>query len=108
MYGYGHGMVCSKCLRTGLHGCEVLLSLNVHFVHSELRWHVQYGLGSFPMTNTPALLSLPDVLGASDPAFFAIWSRFRQLRRFLSTSPSHTAGRFAGPTVPDIGVAAEQ
>ena len=35
------------------------------------------------MTNTPALLSLLDGPWGSDPAFLIIWSRFRQLRRYL-------------------------
>ena len=37
-----------------------------------------------PMTNTPALLSLLDGPWGSDPAFFIIWNRFRQLRRYLT------------------------
>ena len=36
------------------------------------------------MTNTPALLSLLDGPWGSDPAFFIIWNRFRQLRRYLA------------------------
>ena len=39
------------------------------------------------MTNTPALLSLLDSPWGPDPAFFIIWSRFRQLRRYLSYRP---------------------
>ena len=39
------------------------------------------------MTNTPALLSLLDAPCGSDPAFFIIWSRFRQLGRCLSFRP---------------------
>ena len=39
------------------------------------------------MTDTPALLSLLDGPWGSDPAFFIIWSRFRQLRRYLSYRP---------------------
>ena len=37
--------------------------------------------------NTPALLSLLDGPWGSDPAFFIIWSRFRQLRRYLAYRP---------------------
>ena len=40
-----------------------------------------------PMTNTPALLSLLDAPWGSEPAFFIIWNRFRQLRRYLSERP---------------------
>ena len=40
-----------------------------------------------PMTNTPALLSLLDGPWGSDPAFFIIWYRFRQLRRYLAYRP---------------------
>ena len=39
------------------------------------------------MTNTPALLSLLDAPWGSDPAFFIIWNRFRQLRRYLAYRP---------------------
>ena len=39
------------------------------------------------MTNTPALLSLLDGPWGSDPAFFIIWNRFRQLRRYLAYRP---------------------
>ena len=39
------------------------------------------------MTKTLALLSLFDGPWGSDPAFFIIWSRFRQLRRYLSYRP---------------------
>ena len=40
-----------------------------------------------PRTNTPALLRLLDGLWGSDPAFFVVWSRFRQLRRYLACRP---------------------
>ena len=62
---------------------KVLLSLSAHLVLSDLRWHVQSG----PMTNTPASLSLLDGPWGSDPAFFVIWSRFRELRRYLAYRP---------------------
>ena len=39
------------------------------------------------MTNTPALLSLLDGPWRSDPAFFIIWNRFRELRRYLAYRP---------------------
>ena len=39
------------------------------------------------MTNTPALLNLLDGPWGSDPAFFIIWNRFRQLRRYLAYRP---------------------
>ena len=42
---------------------------------------------ALPTTNTPALLSLLDGPWGSGPAFFIIWSRFRQLRRYLSYRP---------------------
>ena len=46
------------------------------------------------MTNTPALLSLLDGPRGSDPAFFIIWSRFRQLRRYLAYRPDEEARIF--------------
>ena len=46
------------------------------------------------MTNTPALLSLLDAPWGSDPAFFVIWSRFRQLRRYLAYRPDEEARIF--------------
>ena len=47
-----------------------------------------------PMTNTPALLSLLDGPWVSDPAFFTIWNRFRQLRRYLAYRPDDEARIF--------------
>ena len=41
----------------------------------------------FPMTNTPALLNLLNGPCGSDPGFFIFWSRFWQLRRYLSNRP---------------------
>ena len=46
------------------------------------------------MTNTPALLNLLDGPWGSDPAFFIIWNRFRQLRRYLSYRPDDEARIF--------------
>ena len=43
------------------------------------------------MTDTPALLSLLDGPWGSDPAFFIIWNRFRQLRRYLAFRPDDEA-----------------
>ena len=40
-----------------------------------------------PMTNTTALPGLLDGPWGSDPAFFIIWSGFRQLRRCLAYRP---------------------
>ena len=78
------GMVRSKYLPGGLHGCEgaaISVSALGSFRSATARavWSKK-----LPMTNTPALLSLLDGPWGSDPAFFIIWSRFRQLRRYLS------------------------
>ena len=79
-------MVCSKYLPAGLHGCEG----SALFVNA---------LGAFwcavaravwskkLITNSPALLSLLDGPWGSDAAFFVIWSRFGQLRRYLAYQP---------------------
>ena len=79
------GMVCSKYVPGGgLHGCEgAAISVNAL---SAFRAAVARAVWSkkLPMTNTPALLSLLDGPYGSDPAF---WSRFRQLRRYLSCRP---------------------
>ena len=61
------GLVRSKYLPGGLHGSEGLLSsccLQSCLVQE---------------ANTPALSSLLDVPWGSDPAFFIVWNRFRQL-----------------------------
>ena len=81
------GMVCSKYLPGGLHGCEGA-AISVSAL-SSFRSTVAWAVWSkkLPMTNTPALLSLLDGPWGSDPAFFIIWSRFRQLRRYLSHRP---------------------
>ena len=79
------GMVRSKYLPGGLHGCEGA-AFSVSALGS-LRSAVARAVWSkkLPMTNTPALLSLLDGPRGSDPAFFIIWSRFRQGgRRYLS------------------------
>ena len=75
------GMVRSKYLPGGLHGCEGA-AISVSALGS-FRSAVARAVWSqkLPMTNTPALLSLLDGPWGSDPAFFIIWTRFRQLRR---------------------------
>ena len=63
------GMVCSKDLLDGFYGCEgAATSVSA-------------------LSATLALLSLLDGPWGSDPTFFIIWSRFRQLRRYLSYRP---------------------
>ena len=81
------GMVRSRYLPGGLHGCEGA-AISVSALGS-FRSAVARAVWSkkLPMTNTPALLSLLDGPWGSDPAFFIIWSRFRQLRRYLSCRP---------------------
>ena len=54
------------------------------------------------MTNTPALLSLLDAPYGSDPAFFIIWSRFRQLGRYLSYRPEEEDLIFRLWTMPPL------
>ena len=78
------GMVRSKYLPGGLHGCEGA-AISVSAL-SSFRSAIARAVWSkkLPMTNTPALLSLLDGPWGADPAFFVIWSRFRQLRRYLS------------------------
>ena len=85
------GMVRSKYLLGGLHGCEgaaVSVTALCSFRSAIARavWSKK-----LPMTNTPALLSLLDGPWGSDPAFFIIWSRFRQLRRYLAYRPDDEA-----------------
>ena len=81
------GMVRSKYLPGGLHGCEDA-AISVSALGS-FRSAVARAVWSkkLSMTNTPALLSLLDAPSGSDPAFSIIWSRFRQLRRYLSHRP---------------------
>ena len=85
------GMVRSKYLPGGLHGCEGAAT-SVGALGS-FRSAVARAVWSkkLPMTNTPALLSLLDGPWGSDPAFFIIWSRFRQLRRYLAYRPDDEA-----------------
>ena len=81
------GMVRSKYLPGGLHGCEGA-AVSVTALGS-FRSAIARAVWSkkLPMTNTPALLSLLDGPWGSDPAFFIICSRFRQLRRCLAYRP---------------------
>ena len=68
------GMVRSKYLSGGLHGCEGA-AVSVTAL-SSFRSAVPRAVWSkLSMTNTPALLSLLDGPWGSDPAFFIIWSR---------------------------------
>ena len=71
----------------GLHGCEGA-AMSVSALGS-FRSTVARAVWSkkLSMTDTHALLSLLDGPWGSDPAFFIIWSRFRQLRRYLSYRP---------------------
>ena len=64
---------------------RVLLSLLAHLVLFNPRLPGRCGPKSFH--DYSCLLSLLDALGGSDPAFFIIWSRFRQLWRYLSYRP---------------------
>ena len=77
------GMVRSKYLPGGLHGCEGA-AVSVTALSS----------CRSAIAHTPALLSLLDGLWGSDPAFFIIWSRFRQLRRHLAYRPDEEARIF--------------
>ncbi len=85
------GMVHSKYLPGGLHGCEGA-AVSVTALHS-FRSTIARAVWSkkLPMTNTPVLLSLLDGPWRSDPAFFIIWNRFRQLRRYLAYRPDDEA-----------------
>ena len=89
------GMVRSKHLPDGLHGCEGA-AVSVTAL-SSFRSAIARAVWSkkLPMTNTPALLSLLDAPWGSDPAFFIIWSRFRQLRRYLAYRPDDKARIFS-------------
>ena len=74
------GMVKSKYLPGGSHGCEgdavsVTALSSFRSAISRAVWSKK-----LPMTHTPTLLSLLD---GPDPAFF-IWNRFRQHRRCLA------------------------
>ena len=88
------GMVRSKYLRGGLHGCEGA-AVSVTALGS-FRSAIARAVWSkkLPMTNTPAFLSLLDGPWGSDPAFFIIWNRFRQLRRYLAYRPDDEARIF--------------
>ena len=88
------GMVRSKYLPDGLHGCEGA-AVSVTAL-SSFRSAISRAIWSkkLPMTNTPALLSLLDAPWGSDPASFIIWNRFRQLRRYLSYRPDDEARIF--------------
>ena len=81
------GMVRSKYLPGGLHGCEGA-AISVSALSSLLS-AVDRAVWSkkLSMTNTLALSSLLDAPWGSDPAFFIIWCRYRQLRRYLSYRP---------------------
>ena len=81
------GMVRSKYLPGGLHGCEgaavsVIALSSFRSAKARAVWSKK-----LPMINTPALLSLLDGPWGSDPAFIIIWNRFRQLRRYLAYRP---------------------
>ena len=97
------GMVRSKYLPGGLHGCEGA-AVSVTAL-SSFRSAIARAVWSkkLPMTNTPALLSLLDGPWRSDPAFFIIWSRFRQLRRYLSYRPDEEARIFVYLIMPPPG-----
>ena len=85
------GLVRSKYLPGGLQGAAISVTALSSFRSAVARavWSKK-----LTMTNTPALLSLLDGPWGSDPAFFIIWSRFRQLRRYLSYRPDEEARIF--------------
>ena len=87
------GMVRSKYLPGGLHGCEGA-AVSVTAL-SSFRSAIARAVWSKKLPiNTPALLSLSDGPWGSNPAFFVIWSRFRQLRRYLAYRPDEEARIF--------------
>ena len=73
---------------------RVLLFLSLLLVPFVLLFPELFGLRNSQWTNTPALLSLLYAPWGSDPAFFIIWNRFRQLRRYLSYRPDDEARIF--------------
>ena len=70
------------CFCWCLPSCFIFCLLLLHMRLPRAVWSKK-----LPMTNTPALLSLLDGPSGSDPAFFIIWSHFRQLRRCLACRP---------------------
>ena len=86
------GMVRSRYLPGGLHGCEGAAVTALSSFRSAIARAVWSK--KLPMTDTPALLSLLDGPWGSDPAFFIIWNRFRQLRRYLAYRPDDEARIF--------------
>ena len=66
--------VCSKYLPAGLHGCECAAVLVT-------------ALSAFGSAVARAVWSKKLPMTKSDPALFVIWSRFRQLRRYLAYRP---------------------
>ena len=81
------GIVRSKFLPAGLHGAEAshisgknLSSFRTGIVKA--CWPKK-----LPMANPQAVLSLLDAPDGNDPELYVIWSRFRQMRRFLAYRP---------------------
>ena len=88
------GMVRSNYLPGGLHGCEGA-AVSVTAL-SSFRSAIARAVWSkkLPRINTAASLRLLDGPWGSDPAFFIIWNRFRQLRRYLAYRPDDEARIF--------------
>ena len=85
------GIVRSKFLPAGLHGCEGA-PISIRKVDSFRTANVRACWPrKLPMANPHAVLSLLDAPEVCDPALYVIWCRFRQLRRYLSYRPGEVA-----------------
>ena len=81
------GFARAKFLPAGLHGAEGS--------HNSLKNLNSFRTGivnacwpkKLPMANPQAVLSLLDAPDCCDPELYVIWSRFRQMRRFLAYRP---------------------
>ena len=59
-----------------------------------------------PMASAPVFLSLLDGPWGSDPAIFAVWSRFRQMRRFPPFRPRSEQEGWIRTGLPSLRVVA--
>ena len=81
------GIFRTKFLLVSLHGAE---GSHISFKNLNSFWT---GIvkacwpGKQPMANPQAVLSLFDAPDCCDPELYVIWSRFRQMRRFLAYRP---------------------
>ena len=81
------GLVRGKYLPAGLHAAEASYVSSSSISASRAAIVRAVWSSKMPLANAPAILNLLDGPVDVDPAFYAVWSRFLMMRRYLAYCP---------------------